>query len=1057
MPRIDPNQLLQTLGVLLAPSGGIKSTDEVTRIVTLMHKFSRTLVSKCIYVQILKATTPNLLERFLGEQGWELVNVWFSDAVKNQNWAFCYEMIELFALCPISSNRLKDNVENNHAPRLINQLRAEETAPVTVKELASDVYNKWVNVVSPTKDTPNAPLKVTLKIKADDKSSEEDTSHESNGLSVLQSMTEEVSQNIKKETKPAPKDSIKKPTSESLKRQRSKDVLHHNHHHSNKHKSDSHRSSSKDKDGSSKRSSKEKDREHDRKKRREDREKHRDRENVDKDKERERRKFRPDHRDEVDPSEKRRIKEIARRLKEEEQAKKDKDTLNKVGFGGAPSMAKIPKIPKKTSEDKKKSGLSFEDMLGGLDSKPKTVKTPLNKNKTAALLEGLTKASTSPSQTKSKDSSNSSKHHHSPSSSSLKRDHTSAIANGSSHKDAKDSRRDSLSRKDSHTSVLSSKRASLDGIGDLKKPPSLVIPEKKRPSDNDSPKTKSSSPHNVLDSSGFMDAIFSSIHKDEPRKKKRRLSDVLAEKKKAEKTTLENDSEEKGKSSPIENDTKEESNEDSAPPPVFSFYRDTLEETNDEATEEKKPASVKPKVMDDSDDNDPSQEEEKEEAQEDSLPNEKGNRKSVSPKDQQVSEDEMPLNEPEVMPRDVRGILIYHRGRDRQKKRITWKPESNLVAVKFFELDEDERVNVNKIKFENMRSMELQMEKAAITSKGSIDEEILIPWYNPVKFNAPKSETNPDFVHGASSKEREIQAKREGNVLQALYFSREMTPTTPAEPDSENFPKDAPIQIPLDDVEGGDESVTSFVELGWPAPHINEVDRTANFETSLPLPPALSNLLNKVGNLHNLIPPLQQAAKLSDEDKGTLVAQTQAMIALGMIPNETTEQTQPDESPLPLNEPHLDHLGPMPPMGPGGPAPVPPPNGYRGDPGFGYGPNDYPPQMGGPPMGGPPMGGPPMGGPPMGGPPINGYGPPPYGGPGGPMPPFGGPPLRGPPPHGFRGRGRGFPPRGSFRGNFRDDRRLGHLPENDYKIKTKPCVFFKTGHCRDGDNCRFIH
>ena len=29
MPRIDPAQLLRTLGVLLAPNGGIKSTDEV--------------------------------------------------------------------------------------------------------------------------------------------------------------------------------------------------------------------------------------------------------------------------------------------------------------------------------------------------------------------------------------------------------------------------------------------------------------------------------------------------------------------------------------------------------------------------------------------------------------------------------------------------------------------------------------------------------------------------------------------------------------------------------------------------------------------------------------------------------------------------------------------------------------------------------------------------------------------------------------------------------------------------------------------------------------------
>ena len=41
-------------------------------------------------------------------------------------------------------------------------------------------------------------------------------------------------------------------------------------------------------------------------------------------------------------------------------------------------------------------------------------------------------------------------------------------------------------------------------------PPALSIPEKKRQSEESSPKTPKS-PHNVADSSGFMDAIFSSI------------------------------------------------------------------------------------------------------------------------------------------------------------------------------------------------------------------------------------------------------------------------------------------------------------------------------------------------------------------------------------------------------------------------------------------------------------------------------------------------------------------------------------------------------------------
>merc|ERR1712077_132587 len=103
-----------------------------------------------------------------------------------------------------------------------------------------------------------------------------------------------------------------------------------------------------------------------------------------------------DVRDEVNDEEKQRIKEKARKLKEEAQAKKDKETLNKVSGGSSSSsLSKIPKIPKKVvKEEEKKKGSSFSDMLGTLDSKPSTWRKPLLKNKTAAMLETMTKPST---------------------------------------------------------------------------------------------------------------------------------------------------------------------------------------------------------------------------------------------------------------------------------------------------------------------------------------------------------------------------------------------------------------------------------------------------------------------------------------------------------------------------------------------------------------------------------------------------------------------------------------------------------------------------------------
>lgn len=62
-PRIDPLSLLKCLSVLLGPTGGIKSKEEVHRLANLMTKFSKKLVSKCIYIQILKTTNTDLLSQ----------------------------------------------------------------------------------------------------------------------------------------------------------------------------------------------------------------------------------------------------------------------------------------------------------------------------------------------------------------------------------------------------------------------------------------------------------------------------------------------------------------------------------------------------------------------------------------------------------------------------------------------------------------------------------------------------------------------------------------------------------------------------------------------------------------------------------------------------------------------------------------------------------------------------------------------------------------------------------------------------------------------------------
>jgi protein phosphatase 1 regulatory subunit 10 len=48
----------------------------VSRLVQLMQKFSKKLVSKVVYIKILRASTPQLLDKFLDERGWDLLNYW---------------------------------------------------------------------------------------------------------------------------------------------------------------------------------------------------------------------------------------------------------------------------------------------------------------------------------------------------------------------------------------------------------------------------------------------------------------------------------------------------------------------------------------------------------------------------------------------------------------------------------------------------------------------------------------------------------------------------------------------------------------------------------------------------------------------------------------------------------------------------------------------------------------------------------------------------------------------------------------------------------------------
>lgn len=87
-----------------------------------MTKFSKKLVSKCVYVLILKNTETSLVDMFMAEGGWTLIQTWLQDAVKSGNWDLVKEILGLLLITPVDVERLKMNC----LPKLIKSLSRKE-------------------------------------------------------------------------------------------------------------------------------------------------------------------------------------------------------------------------------------------------------------------------------------------------------------------------------------------------------------------------------------------------------------------------------------------------------------------------------------------------------------------------------------------------------------------------------------------------------------------------------------------------------------------------------------------------------------------------------------------------------------------------------------------------------------------------------------------------------------------------------------------------------------------------------------------------------------------
>ncbi|XP_029022076.1 serine/threonine-protein phosphatase 1 regulatory subunit 10 [Betta splendens] len=395
----------------------------------------------------------------------------------------------------------------------------------------------------------------------------------------------------------------------------------------------------------------------------------------------------------------------------------------------------------------------------------------------------------------------------------------------------------------------------------------------------------------------------------------------------------------------------------------------------------------------------------------------------------------------------------------KKKKTVRWAEEEQLKHYFYFDLDETERVNVNKIKdFGEAAKRELMMDRQTFEMARRLSHDTMeerVPWTPP----RPLTLTGSLVSSGANSTEKLTQRDREMGILQEIFLNKESVPDSPHEPDPEPYEPMPPRLIPLDED-------SSMVDDGY----VELMDTTSQHGSSMAqtegskLPPVLANLM---GNLSNSSRSPQATNTVSNPVAPSVNVQELLSSIMGATGNQSTEDLikQPDFSdkikqllgslqhnqnqnqggPPPVNPSLLGHGPGMSNMNMHMQMPMNgsyPPNNPPSGPRFNHPP---PPHNHGPPFnatGGPRL----MGPPPNQGRGDNGN----Y---------WGDDSMRGGPHRGGHfhrgGRGRGAEP--GFRGRGRGGPRGGHNNMNDMSKRPVCRHFMMKGSCRYEGNCAFYH
>ena len=1012
----------------------------------LMQKFSKKLVSKVVYVKILRSSSSELLECFLNEKGWELLNTWFSEAIRTSNWPLCTELLQLFALCPISAHRLKENADQNQAPKLVRQLSLDARVDSGVRHLSSQLFNSWMSIVSQQQSTvaPVRSARLTRSVIVPNNTVQTQlVTGQPRVLVAVHTSTEEIinmtnmtvanSGMMNHAHNMTTISAVRPTTNTHIMSSAPYDVimpvsgapLQYNQQSSQNDifgvirnecledamdiddlvdrtlsnnapsvvnnegagvsilqgmadelsetlKKEVQDEVKKEKLLLKKKEelkSKEKLKEKSSDRRKSDKERSRDKDRN-KDKDRDKR-----HNDE---RERRREKERQREREKKEKKRESKpfrETEMRDGVDTAEKQ-RIKELAEKMRKEVK--ALPKIPKVPKKSEAPKDVASNISTNKPSfddlmSAIENPTTKTVKAAPIKNKN-----------------RDLLASFSDTASKPKPKPKEVKKISRtdfllKDRGPTEDKSKAIIKEKEPEKKEEPKVETKndeEKKsvkRPAPEEESKLKVKSPSQLVDSPMFGD-FLSTIIPEVPKKKKIKFSDLKAQK------------EAKTESS------KDEDSEKSIKPAAFSFYGEGNVAAEENSSDENpgSPVENSNEIID------------------------------------SEMKDEKPVVEEYSGPREVSGILVINKGA-KQTRRIQWRPETQLVEVEYFEVEEGERVNVNKLKFEEQRKKELEFEKLRMKNRNDNFEMDDRPW--PELTSMQLSCEMPEIEYGGNSKEKKEQQLRETSTLQALFFNK--NPTDPLEPDSGLSSRMECKPIPLEDASGEEEEIKDYTNEGWPEPIYDSFMSSPPSQPQAPtaagMAPTATNILQNLIGGSQLLGGNQQA--MDDALFAAQKAAAETLLKQGLLPPVFMDQNVPpghddqdnmmdyDEMPPNMNQP-------------------PPGMGWRGGPG---GPQHHHRQ-----------------GPMQGPPPFRRGG----NGPMNRMNNMGG--------HhndfnrggGFGGRGmpqRGhFPPRGGYQNrppNFNDRPNFGNNHGNMNSGRgRRPCKYWmESGSCRQEDRCGFLH